>query len=339
MDDKLKRAIDRRMAGAALSEASKARMIQIAARGKERRSVRKRKMFITAAAVAAVMVSGCFAVQVIRDNIRQTMTSWEQTHEGTPLNLSQSDAGYTVTLDEIYGDTVMVYIKGTVSRDDGAPWQTAQYEGDTEEGISGARVWFEEQDFEIPGYTEQMQQLEKVWKSAQYYFLTDANPDDNKQEFIMSLSAQEFPLDGTITVLFQGLGYWEDAAGTQTHVVDGTWRFTVPVAREDTGETLSVGRSVQTAAGTVRLDTLRFSALDVSAEWSGANEALFEGDKENTYLLLKSGEKLPYQNRVIDHADGTRIFMKFWDFNKGLGHISADDVQAVVFAGQEIPIA
>ena len=267
---------------------------------------------------------------MIRDNIRQTMTSWEQTHEGTPLNLSQSDAGYTVTLDEIYGDTVMVYIKGTVSRDDGAPWQAAQYEGDTEEGISGARVWFEERDFEIPSYTEQMHQLEKVWKSAQYYFLTDANPDDNKQEF---------PLDGTITVLFQGLGYWEDAAGTQTHVVDGTWRFTVPAAREDTGETLAVGRSVQTAAGTVRLDTLHFSALDVSAEWSGANEALFEGDKENTYLLLKSGEKLPYQNRVIDHADGTRIFMKFWDFNMGLGHISADDVQAVVFAGQEIPIA
>ena len=341
MDDKLKQAIDRRLAGAALSEASKARMIQIAVKGTENQSARtrKRKMILTAAAVAAVMVSGCFAVQVIHDNIRQTMTSWEETHEGTPLHLSQSDAGYTVALDEIYGDTVMVYIKGTVSRDDGTPWRTAQYEGDTEEGVSGARVWFEEQDFEIPGYTEQMHQLGKVWKSAQYYFLIDANPDDNKQEFIMSLSAQEFPLDGTITVLFQGLRYWEDAAGTQTHVVDGTWRFTVPVAREDTGETLAVGRSVQTAAGTVRLDTLHFSALDVSAEWSGANETLFEGDKENTYLLLKSGEKLPYQNRAIDHADGTRIFMKFWNFNKGLGHISADDVQAVVFAGQEIPIA
>ena len=339
MDDKLKRAIDRRMAGAALPGASKARMIQIAIKGKGSRSVRKRKMFITAAAVAVVMVSGCFAVQVIRDNIRQTMTSWEQTNEGTPLHLSQSDAGYTVTLDEIYGDTVMVYIKGMVSRDDGAPWQAAQYEGDTEEDISGARIWFEEADFVIPGYAEQMHQLEKVWKSAQYYFLTDVNPDDNKQEFIMSLSAQEFPLDGTITVLLQGLGYWEDTAGTQTHVIDGTWRFTVTVAREDTGETLAVGRSIQTAAGTVRLDTLRFSALDVFAEWSGANEALFAGDKENTYLLLKTGEKLPYQNCVIDHAGGTRIFMKFWDFNKGLGHISADDVQAVVFAGQEIAIA
>ena len=147
MDDKVKRALDRRMAGAALPVASKARMIQTAVRGKGSRRVRKRKMVITAAAVAAVMVSGCFAVQVIHDNIRQTMTSWEQTHVGTPLNLSQSDAGYTVTLDAIYGDTVMVYIKGTVSRDDGAPWQTAQYEGDAEEGISGVRVWFEERDF------------------------------------------------------------------------------------------------------------------------------------------------------------------------------------------------
>lgn len=339
MDDKLKRAIDRRMAGAALPVASKARILQSVAQRKGRRTMKAKRTAIIAATAAVLLITGCVGVALYRDSIRQTVGDWEEEHTGTPLSLSQSDAGYTVTLDEIYGDTVMVYIKGTVSCDDGAPWQAAQYEGDTEEGISGARVWFEEQDFEIPGYTEQMQQLEKVWKSAQYYFLTDANPDDNKQEFIMSLSAQEFPLDGTITVLFQGLGYWEDAAGTQTHVIDGTWRFTVPVAREDTGETLAVGRSVQTAAGTVRLDTLRFSALDVSAEWSGANEALFDGDKENTYLLLKSGEKLPYQNRVIDHADGTRIFMKFWDFNKGLGHISADDVQAVVFAGQEIPIA
>lgn len=337
MMDRFKRECDAALQNVTFDSAQQQRVRERIAAQRSPRGFERRAAVVLA--VAALTVSGAFAVQVIRDNIRQTMTSWEQTHEGTPLNLSQSDAGYTVTLDEIYGDTVMVYIKGTVSRDDGAPWQTAQYEGDTEEGISGARVWFEEQDFEIPGYTEQMQQLEKVWKSAQYYFLTDANPDDNKQEFIMSLSAQEFPLDGTITVLFQGLGYWEDAAGTQTHVIDGTWRFTVPVAREDTGETLSVGRFVQTAAGTVRLDTLRFSALDVSAEWSGANEALFDGDKENTYLLLKSGEKLPYQNRVIDHADGTRIFMKFWDFNKGLGHISADDVQAVVFAGQEIPIA
>ena len=83
MDDKVKRALDRRMAGAALPVASKARMIQTAVRGKGSRRVRKRKMVITAAAVAAVMVSGCFAVQVIHDNIRQTMTSWEQTHEGT----------------------------------------------------------------------------------------------------------------------------------------------------------------------------------------------------------------------------------------------------------------
>lgn len=310
---------------------------RIAAQRKPHVWGRRAAAVLTAAVI--LLITGCVGVAVYRDWARQTMDDWEQDHGGTPLNLSQSDAGYTVTLDEIYGDTVMVYIKGTMSRDDGAPWQAAQYAGDTEEGISGARVWFEERDFEIPGYTEQMHQLEKVWKSAQYYFLTDANPDDNKQEFIMSLSAQEFPLDGTITVLFQGLGYWEDAAGTQTHMADGTWRFTVPVAREDTGETLAVGRSVQTAAGTVRLDMLHFSALDVSAEWSGANEALFDGDRENTYLLLKSGEKLPYQNCVIDHADGTRIFMKFWDFNKGFGHISADDVQAVVFAGQEIPIA
>lgn len=46
MDDKVKRALDRRMAGAALPVASKARMIQTAVRGKGSQRVRKEKWLL-----------------------------------------------------------------------------------------------------------------------------------------------------------------------------------------------------------------------------------------------------------------------------------------------------
>ena len=328
MDDKVKRALDRRMAGAALPVASKARMIQTAIRGKGSRRVRKRKMVITAAAVAAVMVSGCFAVQVIHDNIRQTMTSWEQTHEGTPLNLSQSDAGYTVTLDEIYGDARYVYLNGTLSRNDGQMWKVDPMTDRL--GTQYTAAGFCERRFQIPN------QETLVSYGSKLDFLSDTNPEDDTLEFIVRLDAAEFALTGDATAVLDGI--WYETNG-ELFTLDGHWEITFPVDRKNDGETLEINQTITLENGTVTLERLYFSALDVSADWSGENEALFGEAWKNTYLLLKSGEQIPYQSRGIVNGDGTEIRMEFEQFNKGLGHISADDVQAVVFAGQEIPIA
>ncbi len=154
-------------------------------------------------------------------------------------------------------------------------------------------------------------------------------------EFLIRLSATDFALTGEASALFNG--FWYEADG-ELQELDGCWEFTFPVDRNDDGETLLVGKSIQTDAGTVTLDCLQFSALDISAEWSGANEALFGWDQSNTYLLLKSGERIGCQSAGIEDENGEKTRMEFAPFNNGLGHISADDVQAVVFAGQEIPV-
>ena len=274
------------------------------------------------------MVSGCFAVQVIRDNIRQTMTSWEQTHEGTPLNLSQSDAGYTVTLDEIYGDARYVYLNGTLSRNDGQMWKVDPMTDRL--GTQYTAAGFCERRFQIPN------QETLVSYGSKLDFLSDTNPEDSTLEFIVRLDAAEFALTGDATAVLDGI--WYEANG-ELFTLDGHWEITFPVDRKNDGETLEINQTITLENGTVTLERLYFSALDVSADWSGENEALFGEAWKNTYLLLKSGEQIPYQSRGIVNGDGTEIRMEFEQFNKGLGHISADDVQAVVFAGQEIPIA
>ena len=84
MDDKLKQAIDRRMAGAALPEASKARILQAVTGGKERRRMKTKRRMILVAAAVLLLITGCVAAAVYLDWARQTMDDWEQDHGGTP---------------------------------------------------------------------------------------------------------------------------------------------------------------------------------------------------------------------------------------------------------------
>lgn len=327
MDDKLKRAIDRRMAGAALSEASKARMIQIAARGKERRSVRKRKMFITAAAVAAVMVSGCFAVQVIRDNIRQTMTSWEQTHEGTPLSLSQSDAGYTITLDEIFGSSRTVYIKGTVSRDDGKPLRAKQ---DTGPYAEPARTVL---DLRRNTLAELKANGDNGRGGSEGPFvLPDTDLNDNKAEFIISQYYEKWPEE--YTFIFDMI-FYKDTDTDKYTMVEGNWTFTVPAKWEPVDEILPLDREVTLADGTVlRLDTLYFDPLDIRLEGAVVQESPESSSDRYARLQLKNGEIL------MEHIRGgsENFHIQFESFNRGMGHIGIDNVQALVIGDTTVPL-
>ena len=303
---------------------------------------RWRRRSVAAVLVAALMCTGAFAGRLIQDSIRQTMTSWEQGHTGTPLHLSASDGGYTVTLDELYGDTMRIYLKGTVTREDGEPLSVYQFEQrESSLSVSESGLRFMEHDWRIAGYEDW------TWRYIESYFLPDADTQDNKLEFIMRLSGQDLPMEGTLELLLQDMAFWREdsvlpvpeGSEEEEQHIDGTWRFTVPIARADSSETMPVNRSVQTAAGAITLDSLYFSALDVAAHWSGANEALFERYSEgSTYLLLKNGEKLYAVGRTADAEDGTHIVMTFAVFNSGLGHIAPEDVQAMVWNGQEIPV-
>ena len=322
MTNRFKKDCDAALPDVAFTEQNQAAVrARVAQAGKSRGGRRKYAVLL---AVAALMVTGAFATQLVRDNIRQTMTSWEQSHQGTALGISQSDAGYTVTLDEVYGDTRYLYVKGTLSRDDGKPWQVDTAEDKT--GAQYAAIGFRNNDFTPPN-----QQAQK-WYGIDITFPSDTDQQDASFDFVVRMEAGEFALTGDATMTLDNV--WCRINDVYQEV-GGHWAFTFPVEHEDDSELLEVQRSVNTPEGTITLERLRFSALDVSADWSGANETLFSGEGE-TYLLLKSGDQIPYRSMTSSNADGTEVLMAFAPFNVGLGHISAQDVQAVIYHGQEI---
>lgn len=327
MDDKLKRAIDRRMAGAALPEASKARILQAAARRKGRNVMKAKRKAILVMAAALLLISGCVGVALYHDSARQTMDDWEQGHNSTPLGLSQSFDGYTITLDEIYGGSRSAYLKGTVSRDDGRPLRAEQVnDPDTEPARTQMNLVTDDWAMIEANDTE------GCGGASGPHVLPDTDRNDNKVEFIYHMYFEEWPEEYTIA--FERISY-VDTDLNRMQLFYGDWTFTFPVEWEPVDEILPLGQEVTLEDGKViYLEALYFEPLDVRLDY----RILSENDRIRPaiYLQLKNGERL-----VTFYGGGSDdgITYHFESFNRGMGHIGIDDVQALIIGDVTVPIA
>ena len=327
MDDKLKRAIDRRMAGAALPEASRARILQAAAHGKGRNVMKAKRKAILVMAAALLLISGCVGAALYHDLARQTMDDWEQEHNSTPLGLSQSFDGYTITLDEIYGGSRAAYLKGTVSRDDGKPLRAEQVDGlDTEAArtqmnlVTDDRAMIEANDTDCGG------------GASGPHVLADTDRNDSKVEFIYHMYFEEWPEEYTIA--FERISY-VDTDLNRMQLFYGDWTFTFPVEWEPVDEILPLGQEVTLEDGkVVYLEALYFEPLDVCLDY----RIMTENDRiyPEICLQLKNGERLVAW-RIGGSDDGITCY--FESFNRGMGHIGIDDVQSLIIGGVIVPIA
>lgn len=319
MDDKLKQAIDRRMADAALPQASKTRILQAVTGGKGRSRMKTKRTMILVAAAVILLITGCVGVAVYSDWARQTMDDWEQDHSGTPLNLSQSYDGYTIALDEMYGSTRTVYIKGTVSRDDSKPLRAEQVTEETE-SIPRTQMDLVMDDRAMVDVNEN-----GIRGGANGpYVLPDTDQNDNKVEFVYQMYLDEWP--ETYTIIFERISY-VDTDLNRMQLFYGDWTFTIPTDWEPVDEILPIGQQVTLPDGAVvQLENLYLAPLGVSLDGQ-----FLQYGQNNSYALfvqlqLKNGEMLWGTDR-----GGTEDFeIQFEAFNRGLGHIGIDDVQALL---------
>lgn len=319
MDDKLKQAIDRRVAGAVLPEASKARMLQAVTGGKGRSRMKTKRTMVLVAAAVILLITGCVGAAVYRDWARQTMDDWEKDHGGTPLNLSQSYDGYTITFDEMYGSTRTVYIKGAVSRDDGKPLHAEQV---TEEADSVPRT-----QMDLVMDTAAMINANETdirGGMSGPYVLPDIDRDDNKVEFVYQMYLEVWP--ETYTIIFERISY-VDTDLNRMQLFYGNWTFTIPTDWEPVDEILKIDQQVTLPDGAVvQLDNLYLAPLGVNLDGQ-----LLQYGRNGSYaffvqLQLKNGEVLRQRSR-----GGKEDFeIQFEEFNRGLGHIGIDDVQALL---------
>lgn len=289
---------------------------RIAAQHKPRGWGRRAAAVLTAAVI--LLITGCVGVAVYRDWARQTMDDWEQDHGGTPLNLSQSYDGYTITFDEMYGSTRTVYIKGTVSRDDGKPLHAEQR---TEESEPIPRT---QMDLVMDAMAMlNINGTDMRGGASGPYVLPDTDRDDNKVEFVYQMYLEEWP--ETYTIIFQRISY-VDTDLNRIQLLSGNWTFTIPTDWEPVDEILTLDQQLTLPNGAVvQLDNLYFAPLGVSLDGRLLRHGQNNSDALFVQLQLKNGELLRESGR-----GGKEDFeIQFEEFNRGLGHIGINDVQAL----------
>ena len=324
MDDKLKRAIDRRMAGAALPEASRTRILQEIEQGKDEKSVKAHRIFTAAIAMAAALMVAAAAVSISWMGRtfapvygEENMILFEE--YGYPVGVSENDSGYTITLDAVMADDYNICVAFTVRRDDGqrmdedvTKWDFNCYStlGRSPDGSMFSSPLFEER-------------------------IMDINPDDNAfQAYIIALTDHPFELD-TITVQINGFGY-RDENGNYVETIGGDWRYHVPYERRSISKKInaysaSFVRHMGENSRYTTIKEINLSPLGLQI-WTEEQLTTLPATGDRCMLVTKDGEEYELELKSPS-ANPCGQYGAIFDML-----IPLEDVDYIVLYGTKIPV-
>lgn len=324
MDDKLKRAIDRRMAGAALSEASKARILQEIEQGKDEKSVKAHRIFVATVAVAVATMVAAAAVSISWMGQtfapaygEENMTLFEE--YGYPVGVSETDNGYTITLDAVMADDYNACVAFTVRRDDGQPID------------SDVTKW----DFNCVSTLGRSPDGSMFSSPILESRIVDPDPEDNEfQAYTIALTDHPFELD-TITVQIEGFGY-RNENGNYVQPIIGDWRYHVPYERRSISKQIDAqfASFVRQRGSNNRYTTVKeinLSPLGLQI-WTEEQYTTLKATGDRCILVTKNGEEHELKLKS-PHANPCGQYGAIFDTL-----IPLEDVDHIVLYGTEIPV-
>ena len=138
------------------------------ARPRRRHPVRRAAALVVAGALLAGLSASFAAVKPVSPNV-VTLETWTASGLGVPIGESDSDLGWTVSVDGVASDRWYAYILCTLSRDDGNAMTAGHYGfGQFDFGLESSLDW-----------------------SASIQWLEDSDPADNQVPFAIYLNNQD----------------------------------------------------------------------------------------------------------------------------------------------------
>lgn len=327
-DTEYTRGFDRIVPAAELLERTKQTMHE---KNRPARPAGRRWLERTALACAilcALSVGALAAVVAERridpDQVR--LTQRRSAANAVPVGASDSSLGWTITVDEVYGDRWYAGLNCTLSRDDGKALTQGEY---------GFRDW----DFGLD---------ELNWSGGILWFADD-NVLDNQIQFGFTIANDHgWDLAGrTLHLEIQGLNSanYDESLGLFLRG-GGAWSLDVPLnyaPAEMTEYAPKLSLSIDGRQGT--LDTLYYSPTTIWGEGSsgeGAFNALngtlegYDPADSTAWLILTDGTRIK-GGAAGGSGDGSRITVEFYLDEHG--PITPGEVCGIVIAQEEYPLA
>lgn len=200
------------------------------------------------AAVAAVMSMGAGAVYSgLASDAFSAIFGTEQTEIidkiGKPLDVSDTDAGITVTADAILGDEHNLNVVFTLMRDDGSSWDVT--------------------DAKLLSFGNADVQLNYLGGSHGGAWFVDEDPSDNQIQYVQQITVDDGSIPmGSAKASMSDLTVYDSQTGDVQQVIEGSWNLRFDVQYEDSSvELLADPVQVATDAGTATVTEVRLSPV------------------------------------------------------------------------------
>ena len=294
----------------------------------------KKKLILLSAVIFIFMIGIGVTAMAVNSMDRQSSTlySWSVKEGVQHPNIFDTDAGYTITANSVFGDEYNTYILFTIAKEDGTAIQMKLEDGK-------ADIGFHEYAYEFEG--------EKQFKSCSAFVLAQKEGEEGIYQYGLKLSTNgEFNVIGkTVHITLEGLS--ADVLHNLKNSITnnwGKWEFDIPLEYENAGIEYDFYEPFIYKGKEAFLEKLHYSPLDVSIYLKSEEEqyaladfildSCFDG-KIPFYLLMTDGTCVYSSSSTGDNI-GTHASADF-DMTK-IGPIKKEDIEAIVIGDEIIPI-
>lgn len=283
-----------------------------------------RRAAVLAAAVLCASYIGASAVaQQITPNYgpfdEGDLPAWLLEQEGVPLALSETSAGWTISLDKLIADSHMVYVVGHAEPDSGGLVSN-----------DPTAIGFREYGWTLDGETPE------AWSDA-YVVLPDLDPTDNSLPFALRLNTD---FSDAETINMELYGFVPADNGNLFMAIPSlysTWEFEIPLAGALQTEIAYENQTVQAGGSEWTFTDMSSSPVGFYCTVTGLTEAQYAQSLDDAEV---SGPSADYVFEVQDAGEEDGVYSVTYRFFALRGtpfDLSACDTLTI--AGQTFPLS
>lgn len=292
----------------------------------------KRLRPIIALSLVFILSIAVYAVSNNYQDFSNRIIDWSISDEATQINVSDTDSGYKITAESLFGDSNVVYVIFSIEREDGKEIKIRQNDGRTSFGVRTIRQYI--------GVSED----EDISDSKSYYALNRTDEKLERAYFLIRYSTDQYDIEGG-TFIGENLHLEISRLnlGLFGRAINGNWTLDIPLEYQDLGQIYEINEEFEYGGGIAKLEKIYYSPLDIRIYFISENGALKEmalkdfNEEHYVDIKLKDGSFIP---RTGGSAGGDNLGTHYYKhmYTVEYGEIELEKIGSIVVGDFEIPI-
>ena len=243
----------------------------------------KFKIILVLSLVLIVSITA-YAVSNIPENFSSKIKNFSISEDATNINISDSDKGYKIRAESIFGDKKFLYVLLSLEREDGKNLRNLY-------NIGSGEIWVHASDQSIS-----KDNMEYLIGSMRTHSL-DSGINTNKKEYFLhayntenGVGDEKSIIGGNLHLEFDRINLGLFVFGTR-----GDWELDIPLEYKDLSKVYQINKEFDYKGKKILLEKIHFSDLNSAIYFKSTDRALKEFSEEHLDIqfILKDGTIVP----------------------------------------------